>query len=81
MDMRMLRATDEDKQAIFTAVENEYNNYWKLNKAALGQVWVQYNPVHCLNLKDVTKDQLITDILTYRFGKQRMNIWRELLYA
>jgi len=64
---------------IAIAIEREYNDYKSLSKVDLAATWKRFNRVSSLKISEVSKDQLITDILTFRFGKAKMDIWREYI--
>lgn len=75
-DERLAPAVPNKNHKIFVAIENEYHAYWKCTKATLISVWKRSNKIHCANFNEFSKDQLITDILTYHFGSKKMDIWR-----
>lgn len=67
--------TDQTREQIFAQIENDYNNYWKCGISTVREVWRRYNKVGQPD-EHSTKDELITDILTYQYGNHRMDIWR-----
>jgi len=58
-------------------IENEYNTYWKLPKARVIEIYKSQSRVElAIKESEVTKDEIITEILTARHGNRRMNAWR-----